>query len=299
MKHSATLKHFLLLLGGAALGVVLPASAQTAAPIIARARAYLGSDAALSSVTSVHFSGYMEQGNAEPDKPQSSKVSIEIIFQKPYQQRIEANGAEMADTTALDGYAAWQQTMDLKDPSRWKLSVLGPDQIKRLRANTWENLNFFKDIEKRGGAVEFLGPATVDRQPAVKLAFRHDAGIVFYRYFDPESGRLLLTETEQNGSIREEGEIMVNGLRFPQKVTQTLKGVDAKGRPVEQKLVIIFDRITLNEAFPESIFEMPLTGPSSTPPRPNTPALPPVNQQGKPQASSPPAVSATSDVTEK
>jgi hypothetical protein len=256
----------ILLLGSIAMGVALPAPAQTADAIIAKARAYLGGDAALNAVNSVHFSGVLEPDNATPAGPKPANAAIDIIFQKPYQQRIVATGADSVETTALDGYSAWQRIQEVRNRNRWKLSVMGPDQIKRLRANTWENLYFFKDIEQRGGHTEVLGPATVDGQPAVKVAFLHEAGIVFYRYFNPETGRLLLTETEQGGSIREEGEIMVNGLRFPQKVTQTVKGVDAKGQPAERKLAMIFDKITINETFPESYFDLPLAGPSGPPP---------------------------------
>jgi hypothetical protein len=270
MMHSATLKRFLLL-GGVALGVALPAPAETAGQIIARARAYLGGDAALSAVNSVHFSGTLEPDKVAQGAPPAVKVGIDIIFQKPYQQRIIARGADSIETTALDGYTAWQRTEEVQDRRRWKLSALGPEQIKRLRANTWENLFFFKDIEQQGGTAEVVGSATADGRPAVKLAFRHDVGIVFYRYFDPETGRLLLTETEEGGSIREEGEIMVNGLRFPQKVTQTLKGVDAKGQPVERKLVMVFDKITVNETISDGDFAIPLAGPSYPPPAASAP----------------------------
>ena len=289
--HSATRKCFVLLLGGVALGFVRPALGQTADAIIAKARAYVGSEAALDAVTSIHFIGVMEPGKLAPGAPQPPKVSIEVIFQKPYQQRIEVKGADTTDTTALDGYAAWQQTLDTKDPNSWKLSVLSPDQIKRLRARTWENLSFYKGIDRCDGSVENLGPATVDGRPAVKLAFRHDADIVFFRYFDPETGKLLLTETEQGGSIREEGEIIVDGLRFAKRITQTLKGTDAKGQAVEQQLVMSFDRITLNEKFPESDFEMPFPSQSSQAPTADTGAAP-VPPETQPQPGSPPNVPA-------
>jgi hypothetical protein len=264
MMHSSTLKR-ILLPGVVALGFSLSAAAQTADQIIAKARAYLGGDAALSALTSVHFSGAIEPGKAAPGAAQPTKVGIDIIFQKPDQQRIVATGAASTETTALDGYTAWQRVQEAQNPDRWKLTVLGPELIKRLRANTWENLNFFKDIGKSGGTVDVVGPATVDGRPAVKLAFRHDASIVFFRYFDPETGRLVLTETQQGGSIREEGEIMVNGLRFPQKTVEVAKGVDAKGQPIERTTVVVFDKITVNETFPSSYFETPLLTPPNQP----------------------------------
>jgi hypothetical protein len=95
---------------------------------------------------------------------------------------------------------------------------------------------------------------------------------VYYHYFDPESGRLLLTETEQGMSIREEGEIFAGGVRFPRRVIQTTKSLDSHGQSVEQKLVLSFDKITLNETFPESDFELPLVSFSS--PAPVNPGSP-------------------------
>jgi hypothetical protein len=272
MKHSATLTD-ILLLGVAMLGGALPGSAQTADEMIARARAYLGGEAALAAVNSVHFIGVLEPGSATPAGARPEKLVVEIICQKPYQQRIVITGAGSIETTALDGSTAWEGEQEGRDPNQRRLNVLRPDQVKQLQANTWENLNFYKDIERRGGAVAVLGSATVDGQPAVKLVFTHDVGIVCSHYFNPDTGRLLLTETEQGLSIREEGEIVVGGVRFPRKVIQTTKSLDSHGQPVEQKLILSFDKITLNETFPESDFELPLVSLSSPAPvNPGSPA---------------------------
>ena len=287
MKPPAT-RLRILLLGGVALGVARPAPAPTADQIIAQARAYLGGDAALSAVNSIHFSGVVETDKVTPAGLKTEKVGIDIILQKPYQQRIVVTGSESIETTALDDYTAWQRTQKVGDRYRWKLSVLGPDQIKWLRANTWEDLHFFKGIEERGGTVEVLGSAAADGHPAVKLAFTHDAGIVYTHYFDPETGKLLLSETTHGESIRTETEIMVNGLRFPQRIIQTAKGLDDKGQPAEGKLVMTFDKITLNETFPESYFELPLVNPVDPPRAGNPPGPPPaVNSPNSPPAPGP------------
>ena len=258
----AILKRLLLLGAAACLGGRAPA--QTADEIIARARAYLGGDAALAAVNSVHLIGTFNPDGASPADPKSEKIGVEIIVQKPYQQRIVVTASGLTETTALDGYSAWEGKRE--GGGAWQINVLGADQVKRLQANTWDNLNFFKGIEKRGGTVESLGATTVDGHPAVKLAFTHDAGIVYTHYFDPVTGRLLLTETAQGMSTREEGEIVAGGVRFPRQVTQTTRTVDDKGQPVTQILVLNFDKVTLNETFPASDFEIPLTGPATPPP---------------------------------
>ena len=246
----------LVLLLGSVAGAATPAVAQTADEIIAKARAYLGGDAALSLVHSVHFRGVLETQKMTATGLVPQKATVEIFFQKPYQQLIVATGAEAIESTGLDGYIAWQSEQDRTDPTRWNLSTLGPEMTKALRATTWENLYFYKGIGEQGGKVTVVGPAMIEGHAAIKVAFAHDADLVFTRYFDPASGQLLFTETKDR-TIREEGEILVNGLRFPQKVIQTIKGLDANRQPVERTHIMTFDTITLNEVFPASYFEMP------------------------------------------
>ena len=269
MKQTALLIRLLLVLF-AVSRTATPALAETADEIIAKARAYRGGDAALSAVESVHFTGVLETQKVTPTGLVPQKANVEIFFQKPCKQRIVATSAETIETTGLDDYVAWQREQDRADPTRWQLSVLGPEMIKWLRATAWENLNFFKGIGQQGGTAKVIGPATVDGCASIKVAFAHDATIVFYRYFDPATGRLLFTETRDR-AIKEEGEILVNGLRFPRKEIQTMKGLDATGKPIERTLVMTFDKISLNETFPESDFELPVLPPT----RPSATVKPP------------------------
>ena len=257
----------------AALGAAASAGrAQTAAQIIAKARAYLGGDAALDAIHSVHFVGTMEAQEFTTDGPKPARYRIEIIFQKPYEQLITKTSPKIIETTGLDDLEGWQRISDVTDRSSWRLILLATDLVKKLRANTWENLNFFQGIEQRGGHVEVLGPATIDGVPAIKVAFIHEPGIAFNRFFDLATGRLLLTETDQGGRIKEEGQIIVAGVRFPQKVTTISKITDPKGNVVDNPVVVSFDRITVNENFPESLFEVPTLSPPEEPPVPAAPA---------------------------
>ena len=233
-------------------------------PIVTKARAYLGTDAALAGVNSVHYTGTLVTAG-------NTSAVIEIIFQKPFQQRITATSErtvpaakagdpavveKTVEITALDNYDAWRRLQDAKDSTRWQLTLLDKDQIKRLRANTWENLSYYSHLGQGGVEAKSMGPATVDGVACEKVAFRHAEDIVFLRYFDKATGRLVLTETEQGGSIREEGEIMVNGIRFPKKVITTTRD---NGK--ELSITVNFDKITLNEAFPESLFAIPELSP--------------------------------------
>lgn len=235
------------------------AHVQAAEPaIIAKARAYLGPEAALNAVKSVHYVGSVVSTDpADPTK--QSQASIEIIVQKPEQQRVVAKSDRSLETTVLDGYEGWQRTVDLTNPKNTREVVFKPDAVKRLRAQAWENVSFFRGIDRQGGRIEEQGTKTVDGVECQKLAFIYAHNIIFYRYFDPTTGRLVLTETEDGGITREEGENVVNGIKFPKTMKMTVKG--PKGQ--SQLVTISLDTITVNETFPASVFRMPSPGASA------------------------------------
>jgi hypothetical protein len=228
-------------------------AARAAEPaIIAKARAFVGAESALNALKSVHYTGSVVTANpADPSK--QTRAALEIIFQKPAQQRITMTSDTVIEMTALDGYDGWQRFQDVKDNTKWRQTLLGTDQIKRLRANAWENLSYFRGIERVGGSIEDQGTKTIDGVTCQKIAFIHAPQIIFYRYFDVATGRLVLTETESGGTIREEGEIVVNGIRFPRSIVNTTK--NAKGET--QTATITFEKIAINETFPATLFAVP------------------------------------------
>lgn len=235
-----------------AIGAAAPAD-----DVIAKARAYLGPEGALEAVRSIHFTGTLEltanvPSAADPNVmvEQQLRLPVDIVFQKPYQQRIIVRSEKVVETSALDDYDGWQRRSDAQDPSRAQVLLLDPQQVKRLRANTWENLNFFRGLEKRGGRVEYQGEATTDGIACAKIAFVHGENIIFYRFFDRATGRLVKTETESGGEIREEGEMAVDGLRFPKRVIN--KTPDGK------TTTITFDKVAINEQHPAKDFAVPL-----------------------------------------
>lgn len=240
-------------LGFATLVFGLVVGAPAAEPeIIAKARAFLGSEAALNAVKSVHYVGSVSTVDpADPAK--QSRASIDIIAQKPEQQRVLVKSDTAIETTALDGYEGWQRTQDLKEPKNQRHVVFRPDAVKKLRAQAWENLSFYRGIEQRGGRIEDQGLKDVDGVKCHKLAFIYSPNIIFYRYFDAATGRLVQTETEDGGITREDGERVVNGVRFPTSMKMTVKG--PKGHV--QTVSISFDTIAVNETFPPEVFRVP------------------------------------------
>lgn len=220
----------------------MPLEAQTAEQWIGKARAFLGDSAALDAVRSIHFAGTLELADG-------TKLPAEIIFQKPYQQKITVTGPNAIETTALDGYDGWQRRTNPANPTQWQITLLDAAQVKRLRANTLENLSFYSPAALAGAVVRVAGETTVEGVPAVKLTFEHAADIVFTRYFHRATGQLLKTETENGGEIREEGELKVNGVRFPRRVLNK----SAAGTLT----VITFDTVRVNETFAPDTFAVP------------------------------------------
>ena len=238
----ATFKLRLILAATLLSAASLPASGQTAEQWIARARARLGSESALQALTSIRYTGTLEVDGA-------NQRSLDIVFQKPLQQRITLTGAEIVEVIALDDYDAWQKRLNPKNPTQWQLTLVDAAQTKRLRAQTWDNLNFFSGIEKMRGSVRVDGDSTVDGVACVKLVFTYLPNMVLTRYLDKSTARLVKTETESGTEIREEGEIFTNGIRFPRKVTNRDKG----GRAT----TMIFEQVILNEAHATGEFAVP------------------------------------------
>lgn len=236
------LRIFSLLAVSLALAAGPLQAADSVGQMLAKARGFLGSEKALDAVSTIHFTGTLEVAAG-------TRLPVDILFQKPYQQRITVTGPKVIEVTALDGYDAWQKRTNPANPTQWQVTLLDAGQVKRLRANTWENLSFFTGIEKKGGNVLFGGETTIDGLPCVKLSFVHANDIVFVRYFEKSTGRLVKTETESGAEIREEGEMIVNGVRFPKKVVNKA--------PNGSTTTIVFDRIELNSTVPASEFAVP------------------------------------------
>lgn len=209
---------------------------------IAKARAYLGTEGALNAVHSMRITGVIENERKE-------QIKAEFIFQKPDQHLYTLSDGKLAQTTALDGYDAWVRRQDLVNPAAWQLTLLEKQQIKSMRANNAETLGFYRAVEKRGGRTEFLGDATADGIDCVKIAFIYSPGIAFYRYFEKATGRLVMMQTEAGIITREEGETIVNGIRFGKKLTNTT--------PNGATSTLAIETITLNEKFPAGQFAVP------------------------------------------
>lgn len=232
--------------------IALPLTLAADPALIEKARAYLGPDAALDSVEALSMTG--ELTVLENDQPLPGVASIEILFQKPDKQRITASSETRIEVTALDGYDAWSRVSEPGKPESWQVSLLPTDQIKRLRANTFENLSFYRGHAARGVRIEDRGAVTIDGMDCRKVAFVHSSDIVFIRSFDVATGRLVLTETDSGTQIREEGEIRSGGVRFPARIITVNRFSDGTTRTIR----VDFKEIVVNPAVEATAFTMPM-----------------------------------------
>jgi hypothetical protein len=226
--------------------------------IVAKARAYLGAESALQSVTSVHMAGTMSTDLDNSGKP--VKISVDIVFQKPWQESITIFEPNRIVHTSLDTYEGSQQSQDIASASQtsidshkpWRLTILGPEQVMTLRVDILENLWFYRGVLRVGGTIEDRGPATIEGVATEKVAFVYSPTFVYYRYFDLSSGRLVFSESESGTKLRESGEITAGGIRFPKRIEVTeILGGKQSTKAYE------FDKITVNESFPSSLFAVP------------------------------------------
>ncbi len=233
--------------------LVATAGAALAEPaILTKARARLGPDAVLDAVRTLHYVGTLELPDPA-DPTQSKTAGLEIFLEKPDRQRIQISNEEAVEVKVLDGYDAWTRLTNVKDPSRWEHTLLAADQIKQLRADVWQNLYFFRGIEAVGGKIESHGPTTIEGLECEKLSFVHSDEIVYDRYFEIATGRLVYTGNDRN-NIREEGELVSGGIRFPKQILITIQAPD--GQALRQR--ITFTKITVNEPLSPDLFEMPV-----------------------------------------
>lgn len=210
--------------------------------VIAKAREYLGGDEAIDRIESIYYIGTFESSDGATGE-------MSIIFKKPMQQRIEVNRGDLSEVSVLNELDGWRKVFDPDDKKRWSITFHEPARVRELQANTWENLNFFRNIERRRGRIENEGLVEIDGSQAAKLVFRHPHNITFTRYFDMDTGRLVMTETHDGSEIREYGRMVVDGVVFPERIVMR--------RDDELVNEIRFSEVRINEDFDESLFEVP------------------------------------------
>jgi hypothetical protein len=233
-----------------AAALTLPAALTAEPAVLSLARAYLGPQSSLDAIQSVRYTGSLDR--LDPDSASKAAVhgTIDMVFAKPLRQRQKIVGPKTTLVTVLDGYDAWELLSDNAGVASPMLRWLTVNDVRNLRSSAWENLYYYSQPE--GGTVEDMGPATVDGVECERVDFTHDPDSVYRRYFDRDTGRLVLT-VRGTESIRESGEIRVEGIRFPKTVVSTTRMPSGK----DVVATATFDHISVNEPLPADFFASP------------------------------------------
>jgi hypothetical protein len=233
------------------LSLLAPAALRAEPAVVGLARAYLGPESTLDGLKTIHFIGSLDRVDpTQGEKGMTIHTDLDMIFVKPLRQRLIVRAPKVTMTTVLDGYDAWDWLQDNSDPKRFRLTWLQAADIRTLRANTWENLYYYRAPE--GGSVVDMGPSTIDGVECERVDFTHAPGIVYQRFFDRDTGRLVLTVRGPE-SFRESGEIRVEGIRFPKVIVSRTKAAGG----AEIVSTASFDKVILNEKVSEDLFTAP------------------------------------------
>jgi len=181
--------------------------------------------------------------------PSGETGKIAISLRRPYQlvQTLERSNG-IIEEFGLNDYEGWQKQYRADNPDRYGLAPLDVVRLRRLRANTFEGLNFFSTKTSFSRKIEYLGKQDLDgtQVEVVKILY---GSAQFVRYFDVSTGELLLSEIENGERIQEQGEFLVDGILFPKHLITFRDG--------EQISRLEFQSIEVNPVLDDSMFTMP------------------------------------------
>lgn len=229
----------------ASLVVCATSQASTADPkataILKKARDYIGRESDLRKIKSIRYFGKIT--NEEGDEG-----TVEIYIRAPYQQLQIVTLNETVSEFGLDDYVAWRKVYLAGKPDNYQLYPATAEQLKRTRANAFENLNFFSTETTYTRKIDYLGTDTFEGKQVEKVKIRYGK-VFFIRYFDSSTGELLYSEIENGEGIKERGEMIVDGIRFPKGVANFLNG--------DQVSFVEFELIEVNPEVDDSLFAQP------------------------------------------
>ncbi len=220
-------------------------SAEDLNAFLQKARAHLGPEAMLENVESIYYRGSVYT-------PQGQKVAdLELYFDKPNRQLLRENRDGVISQMAVNGFEGYQMSVDQKSGGHELLQVMSPAQVNRLMSNAAENLYFFQGPEHiRGAEIVDDGVTEYNGKSARKIQFVYPNSLVYIRYFDVESGRLLATVDNHGATMMEKDTLEAGGIKFP-KIVVTYNEIGEEIHRVE------FEEIEVNGKLESGLFDFP------------------------------------------
>ena len=211
--------------------------------IIDRARATLGTDAALDDLVTLDLVGRLE-----PVDPKMPSAMLLIVARKPLSQRLEIKVDDIVETTILDGdrgciirsnlNAEASQMRDLTDP-----------ELERVIYSTRQFFNFYRPNFKNGEKVSLVGTETYRDERCYKLLYEFPNGLQTVRYFSVLDDTLVSTISENGLESIGLGSQTVGGIKFPKEIEYYQEGLKLH--------TIVLDVVKINIPLTAGIFSIP------------------------------------------
>ncbi len=181
---------------------------------IALGREYMGGDENLNKVESIRFEGVLVHAGGQSG-------TVESIVKKPGYYQFISSIAGVRETSTLNPTSAWRKLEEFRNPGSYSMSFYDVEELRNLEATIADTLGFLKAPSTRNGRIDFVGKGKVRGRSAIILNYVYSDRIWFRRYFDPETGRVMFMQSSKGMVFTYEGDIEVEGVRFPQKVLVT------------------------------------------------------------------------------
>ncbi|MEM8550505.1 MAG: hypothetical protein AAGF10_06920, partial [Verrucomicrobiota bacterium] len=228
------------------ISAAAPLYAQSVEDVITKARARLGSEEALNNVETVQFIGVAINGQGE--------VTDDVIlqFKKPTMQRLTVESDNFKRITATNGFEGYTEIIDKYDPLSSGIIVHDAERVRRLIANSLENLYFFRGpYHLRGASVADEGMKSIDGEPCHVIRYSYPGDYHYLRRFNAKTGRVVSTiNISTDFETVEEGVIEVDGILFPEQINT----YDDEGDLIR---AVKFNQIIVNQPLDDSLFDFP------------------------------------------
>lgn len=227
VRHTRTI--FLRILIGAIFGgiVICPSPGDTsgasdewslmkATSIVRKARRWIGPDNRIDAIQTLRYSGEIIQY----EDGGSRKGSFSMSFRKPDSQLVVITFPDVETITGFNGYEGFNKIVSRTESGSFETEVqsMTSHEVRQFRATTLENLYFFRPFPPEEGNPLYAGIRMDGGYETEILIYNHPGGFTFSRQIDKATGRLIRTINPSGIETIEEGETLIDGLRFPTRI---------------------------------------------------------------------------------
>lgn len=195
-----------------AIATPLFAETPTVSEIVNRARATVGTEAALDGLVTLQMTG-----GIEPADSTLPAATILIVARKPGSQRLEVKVDDLVETTILAGDRGCVIRSNLNDKAS-QMRALNATELERVVFSTRQFFSFFRADFKNGERISYDG---IEQRRGIrchKLVYTYPTGLFTTRYFAVNDDVLVSTVTDVGVESVGVGQQVVEGIRFPEKV---------------------------------------------------------------------------------